>query len=111
VVVGLIDIGDRLRLVANEIDVVPPDADLPKLPTSRAVWVPRPNLRTAAETWLLAGGAHHTVFTQALSTEHLVDLAEIAQIELLVIDEQTRVTDFKKEVRWNQAYYRLAPGL
>jgi L-arabinose isomerase len=110
VVVSLIDIGERFRMVANEIEVVPPDSELPKLPVARAVWEPKPDLRTAAVAWLLAGGAHHTVFTQALRMEHLTDLAEIAQIELLVIDEATSVADFKKELRWNQAYYRLARG-
>jgi L-arabinose isomerase len=110
VVVSLIDVGERFRMVANEIEVVPPDGELPKLPVARAVWEPKPDLRTAAVAWLLAGGAHHTVFTQALRIEHLTDLAEIARIELLVIDEATSVADFKKELRWNQAYYRLARG-
>jgi L-arabinose isomerase len=110
VVVSLIDIGDRFRMIVNEIEVVAPDADLPKLPVSRALWVPKPDLRTAAEAWLLAGGAHHTVFTQALRTEHLTDLAEIAQVELLVIDEETTIANFKRELRWNEAYYHLARG-
>jgi L-arabinose isomerase len=109
-VVSLIDLGERFRMVANEIELVPPDADLPKLPVSRAVWKPKPDLRTAAQAWLLAGGAHHTVLTKALKVEHLADLAEIAQIEFLVIDETTNIADFKKELRWNQAYYRLARG-
>ncbi|MGC9974523.1 MAG: L-arabinose isomerase [Gaiellaceae bacterium] len=111
VVISLIDLGDRFRMIANEIEVMAPDADLPKLPVARALWEPKPDLRTAAEAWLIAGGAHHTVFTQALRVEHLSDLAEIAQIELLAIDESTGVADFKKELRWNQAYYHLARGL
>ena len=85
--------------------------DLPKLPVAHAVWEPKPDLRTAAQAWLLAGGAHHTVLTQALKVEQLADFAEIAQIELLVIDEATNMVDFKKELRWNQAYYRLTAGL
>ncbi len=111
VMVAMLDLGGRFRIVANEVDVVPPDEDLPRLPVARAVWKPRPDLATAAETWLLAGGPHHSVFTAALGVEPFVDLAEIAGVELLVIDERTRVSDFKKELRWNQAYYHLAGGL
>ena len=111
VMVAMLDLGGRFRIVANEVDVVPPGEDLPRLPVARAVWKPRPDLATAAETWLLAGGPHHSVFTAALGVEPFVDLAEIAGVELLVIDERTRVSDFKKELRWNQAYYHLAGGL
>jgi L-arabinose isomerase len=111
VVVSLIDLGGRFRLVANEIEVVPPDAELPKLPVARAVWLAKPDLATAAEAWLISGGAHHTVLTSALGLEALADLAEIAGLELLVIDAQTRLSDFRKELRWNQAYYHLARGL
>ena len=111
VMVAMLDLGGRFRIVANEVDVVPPDEELPRLPVARAVWKPRPDLATAAETWLLAGGPHHSVFTAALGVEPFVDLAEIAGVELLVIDERTRVSDFKKELRWNQAYYHLAGGL
>jgi L-arabinose isomerase len=108
VVVALLDLGDRLRLIANEIEVVPPDEELPRLPVARAVWKPRPDFATAAEGWPLAGGPHHTVFTAALGIEALVDLAEIAGIELLVIDQETRMRDFANELRWNRAYYQLA---
>jgi L-arabinose isomerase len=110
VLVAMLDLGDRFRIVANEVDVVPPDEELPRLPVARAVWKPRPDLRTAAESWLHAGGPHHSVFTAALGLEPFVDLAEIAGVELVLIDERTRVSDFKKELRWNQAYYRLAGG-
>jgi L-arabinose isomerase len=106
VVVGILDLGDRFRLVLNEIDVVPPDEPLPKLPVARAVWRAKPDLATAAEAWLVAGGPHHTVFSRSLTTEVFEDLAEIAGIELLVIDERTRVSDLKKELRWNDAYHR-----
>ena len=111
VVVAMLDLGGRFRMVANEIEVIPPDKELPKLPVARAVWKPRPDLSTAAESWLLAGGPHHTVFTAALGIEAIADFAEIAGIELVVIDERTRVSDFKKELRWNQAYYHLAGGM
>jgi L-arabinose isomerase len=108
VVVAMLDVGDRFRIVANEVDVVPPDEELPKLPVARAVWKPKPDLATAAASWLEAGGPHHTVFTAAVGLEEIADLAEIAGIELVTIDERTRVSDVKKELRWNEAYYRLA---
>jgi L-arabinose isomerase len=111
IVVGMLDLGERLRLVANEIDVVAPDEDLPHLPVARALWEPKPDLATAAQAWLIAGGPHHTVFSTALDIETLTDFAEIAEIELLVIDGATRISEFKHEVRWNQAYYHLARGL
>ncbi|NUR26000.1 MAG: L-arabinose isomerase, partial [Catenulispora sp.] len=111
VVVGLADMGDRFRLVANEIDVVPPPQPLPKLPVARAVWTPRPDLRTSAEAWITAGAPHHTAYSAAVDTEILADLAEMTGVELLVIDAGTNLRDFAKEIRWNQAYYRLAAGL
>ena len=111
VMVCLIDVGGRLRLVANQVDVVAPDEELPRLPVARAVWEPRPDLSTAAEAWLMAGGSHHSVFTTALKMEALHDLAEIAGIELVVIDEDTTIPQFANELRWNRAYYHLARGL
>ncbi|MGH8823916.1 MAG: L-arabinose isomerase [Jiangellaceae bacterium] len=111
VVVGLADLGDRFRLVANEVDVIPPDEPLPKLPVARAVWKPRPDLRTSAEAWLTAGAPHHTVLSAAIGTEELADFAVMARTELLLIDADTTAREFAKEMRWNQAYYRLAQGL
>ncbi|HLT10248.1 MAG TPA: L-arabinose isomerase [Micromonosporaceae bacterium] len=107
-VVGLADVGGRLRLTANEVDLVEPDEPMPKLPVARAVWQPRPNLATSAEAWLIAGAPHHTVLTTAVSRESLVDFAEMAKVELLVIDEKTTVEDFANRVRWNDVYWRLA---
>jgi L-arabinose isomerase len=111
VVAALLDLGDRFRLLANEVEVVSPDEPLPKLPVARAVWKPKPDLATAAETWLMAGGPHHTVLSLALGTEAFADLAELAGIELLVIGDETCSRQFAKELRWNQAYYRLAGHL
>jgi L-arabinose isomerase len=108
---SLVDLGNRFRLIVNAVDVVAPDAALPKLPTARAVWVPRPSLKVAAAAWILAGGAHHTAFTQALTPEHLEDYAEMAGIELVLIDETVTIRDLKKELRWNEAYFHLARGL
>ncbi|SDM29475.1 L-arabinose isomerase [Nonomuraea jiangxiensis] len=110
IVVGLADMGDRFRLVANEIDVVTPPQPLPKLPVARAVWRPRPNLRTSTESWLTAGAPHHTVLSRAVGREELTDLAEMLGVELVVIDADTTTERFAKELRWNQAYYRLAQG-
>ncbi|MER5639128.1 L-arabinose isomerase [Kitasatospora sp. NPDC002227] len=111
VVVGLADLGDRFRLVANEIDVVEPLAALPNLPVARAVWQPRPSLRTSTEAWLTAGGPHHTVLSSAVGTEELDDLAEMLATELVVIDDDTTMRGFTRELRWNQAYHRLAQRL
>jgi L-arabinose isomerase len=111
VVLAMLDLGDRFRLIANLVEVVEPDEDLPRLPVARALWRPLPDLPVAAEAWLRAGGPHHTVFTAALGIEPIVDLAEMAGIELLVIDGDTRIRAFKDELRWNQAYHHLARGL
>jgi L-arabinose isomerase len=110
VVVGLADMGDRFRLVANEIEVVAPSEPLPNLPVARAVWKPLPDLRTSTEAWLTAGGPHHTVLSAAVGVEELADLADMVGVELLVIDADTKIREFAKEIRWNQAYYRLAQG-
>ncbi|MDQ3938581.1 MAG: L-arabinose isomerase, partial [Chloroflexota bacterium] len=109
-VVGLSDMGDRFRLVVNEVDVVEPDQPLPRLPVARAVWRPRPDLTTAAEGWLMAGGPHHTALTMAIDTETLSDFAEIAGVELAIIDATTTIPAFKRELRWNQAFYYLERG-
>jgi L-arabinose isomerase len=111
IVAGMTDMGDRFRIVANVIDIVEAEEALPRLPVARAVWQPRPDLRTAVEAWLTAGGAHHTVLSRALDAEPLIDFAEMAGVEILLIDEATSLPGFRKEIRWNQAYYHLARGL
>jgi L-arabinose isomerase len=110
-VIGLADLGDRFRFVANTIEVVPPDEPLPNLPVARAVWKPAPSLSTSAECWLTAGGPHHTVLTQAVGAEALQDFAEMERTELLLIDDSTTPAGFRDRLRWNQAYYRLARPL
>lgn len=104
---SLVQVGSRFRMIVNEVDVIDPPEPLPNLPVARAVWAPRPNLRTAAAAWIYAGGAHHTGFSQALSTEHLEDLAEMADLEFLIIDSTTDLRRFRNELRWNEAAYRL----
>jgi len=111
VVAALVDLGDRLRLVLNEIELVPPDEDLPQLPVARAVWKPKPDLAIAAEAWLEAGGSHHTVLCRAIGTEVFTDLARIAGLELLVIDDSTSMRDFVNELRWNEVAYRFGQGV
>ena len=107
----VIDMGTRFRMVVNEVDVVAPDAPLPKLPVARALWIPRPGLKVAAAAWILAGGAHHAGYSQAITARHLEDFAEMAGIEFLLIDAKTDLAQFKKELRWNAAYYHLAGGV
>jgi L-arabinose isomerase len=92
------------------VDVVQPDKPLSKLPVASAVWIPRPDLKTAANAWILAGGAHHTGFSQSVTTRHLEDFAEMAGMEFLVIDKNTDLGTFKNEIKWNDMYYRLARG-
>jgi L-arabinose isomerase len=107
IVMGLLDLGDRFRLVLNEVEVVRPPEDLPRLPVARALWEPKPGLKVAAESWLVAGGPHHTSLSSALARTHLEDFAEMVGVELIAIGDATTATDIKKELRWNQAYYTL----
>jgi L-arabinose isomerase len=108
---SIIDLGNRFRLIINEVDVVRPDKPLPKLPVARAVWICKPDLPTAAAAWIYAGGAHHTGFSPAVTTEMLEDFGNIAGIETLIIDDETSLREFRKELRWNDASYALARGL
>jgi L-arabinose isomerase len=108
---SMVDMGKRFRLIINEVDVVPTEAPLPKLPVARAFWKPKPDLKTAAAAWILAGGAHHTSFSYDVTSEHLQDFAEMAGVEMLLIDQNTCLSEFKKELRWNDLYYRLANGV
>lgn len=108
---SIVEMGNRYRMVVSVVDAVPTDAPLPKLPVARALWAPRPDLRTSAAAWIYAGGAHHTGFSFDLTAEHLADFAEMAGMEFLLIDETTTVPAFKKELRWNDLYYHLAKGL
>jgi len=107
---SLIDLGNRFRLLINEVDaVVPPP--LPRLPVARAVWECRPDFKTACAAWIYAGGAHHTGFSYSVTTEQLEDFAEIAGIETVVIDAGTRLRDFRSTLRNGELYYHLAQGL
>jgi len=102
----LVDVGGRMRMIVNEVDAVKPPP-MPKLPVARVLWKPRPDLARAAESWIIAGGAHHTGYSRAVKTEWLRDWAEMAGIEFLLIDASTDPEDLRKEIRWNEAAYRL----
>ncbi|HYW95619.1 MAG TPA: L-arabinose isomerase [Bacteroidales bacterium] len=104
---SLMDMGNRFRLLVNRVKVVPSDAPLPRLPVARVLWVPKPDLQVAAAAWIYAGGAHHSVFSQAVNADYLEDFAAIAGIEYLLINEETRLRDFKNELRWNDLYYAM----
>ncbi|MDQ2731349.1 MAG: L-arabinose isomerase [Armatimonadota bacterium] len=106
----LVDLGSRFRLIINEVDAVRSERAMPKLPVARVLWKPQPSLRVAAETWILAGGAHHTGFSLALTAEEMIDWAEMAGIEYLLIDKDTNARAFRNELRWSDAAWRLRGG-
>ncbi|MGO4592241.1 L-arabinose isomerase [Leifsonia sp. 2TAF2] len=111
VVVALSDVRDRFRLVANVVEVVEPSAPLPHLPVGRAVWKPAPDFTTSATAWLEAGAAHHTVMSTAVGVEVFEDFARMARTELLIIDDDTTLRQFRRDLEGNAAYYRLARGI
>ncbi len=105
VVAAVVDLGNRFRCVVNEIEVVEPPEEFPRLPVARMLWRPEPNLETSAETWILAGGGHHTAFSNIISTEMIRDWCEMVGIECVVIDKNTTVAQFRNELRWNCGYF------
>jgi L-arabinose isomerase len=107
----LVDLGNRFRLLVNEVEAVEPPRGLPKLPVARAVWKCRPDFATACESWILAGGAHHTGFSYTVNREHLENFAAMAGVEFLLIDGETRREQFEKELRTNEVYYHLRGGM
>jgi L-arabinose isomerase len=111
IVVGLADLRDRFRLVADTVTIVGPDEPMPKLPVGSAVWVGDPDFYTAAACWLTAGGPHHTVMSTAARAEHFEAFANLARTELALISKDTTRRSFDKELRWNAAYYRMARGI
>jgi L-arabinose isomerase len=102
----IVDMGNRFRMIVNHVDVIEPEAPLPKLPVASALWIPQPNLEIGAAAWILAGGTHHTAFSYALTGEFLEDYADIAGIELLTIDKNTTINQFKFELKVNEVFYR-----
>lgn len=104
---SLIDIGNRFRLLINEVDAVKAEKAMPKLPVASILWKPQPSLNESAEAWILAGGAHHTCFSLAVSVEQLIDWAEMARIECVIINNKTNTQSFRNELRWNEIAWRL----
>ncbi|MCX6215024.1 L-arabinose isomerase [Spirosoma sp.] len=104
--VSLIDMGNRFRLLVNEVEAIDVPEALPKLPVARAIWKPMPDMQTGCAAWILAGGAHHTVYSQNLSTDHIEDFADIFGVELVVIDRNTNLRQLKNELRWSEVYYK-----
>ena len=105
---SMIDLGNRFRLLINTVEAISPEQDLPNLPVARVLWKAHPNVKVAAAAWILAGGAHHTCYSQNLSTEYLEDFAEMANIEYVLIDESTKIHSFKQQLKWNDLYYKLS---
>ncbi len=103
---SMVDMGNRFRLLVNEVIAVAAMQSMPKLPVARVLWKPYPNMHTGCAAWILAGGAHHTCYSQNLTAEHLTDFAEMANVELVLIDKETKIHQFKNELRWNEMYYK-----
>jgi L-arabinose isomerase len=103
---SVVDMGNRFRLLVNEVHAVTPKYDLPKLPVARVLWKPYPDMKTGCAAWILAGGAHHTCYSQNLSSDHLLDFAEMAGIEYVLIGKNTNLYQLKNELKWNEVYYR-----
>lgn len=108
---SIVDLGNRFRLLVNTVDAIAPEQPLPKLPVARVLWEAHPDLKTAAAAWILAGGAHHTCYSESLHAEYMEDFAEMADIEYVLIDKDTKIHSFKQELRWNEVYYHIAQGI
>jgi L-arabinose isomerase len=104
---SIIDMGNRFRLLVNEVEAVAPEHDLPKLPVARVLWKPLPDMKTGCAAWIYAGGAHHTGYSQNLTSEHMQDFAEMAGIEYVNIGKETNLYQFKNELRWSEVYYQI----
>ena len=103
---SLIDLGNRFRLIINDVVCKKTEKPMPRLPVATNFWTPEPDLRTGAQAWILAGGAHHTAFSYDLTAEQMGDWAEAMGIEAVYIDKDTTIRQFKNELRWNSIYYR-----
>ncbi|QJD94552.1 L-arabinose isomerase [Mucilaginibacter robiniae] len=104
---SIVDMGNRFRMIVNEVEAVEPQNDLPKLPVARVLWKPYPDMKTGCAAWIQAGGAHHTCYSQNLTDEHLHAFAEMAGIEYLLIGKETKLRELQKEIAWNDAYYKM----
>ncbi|QEK53125.1 L-arabinose isomerase [Pedobacter aquae] len=104
--VSVVDMGNRFRILVNEVDAIAPQHDLPKLPVARVLWKPQPDMYTGCAAWILAGGAHHTCYSQNLTAAQIQSFAEIADVEFVLIGKDTNLYQFKNELRWNEVYYK-----
>jgi L-arabinose isomerase len=105
VLATLVDLGGRFRMIVNEVETIPIEQPMPRLPVARALWKPYPNLSGAAESWIIAGGTHHSVYARALDAEYFRDWAEMSGIEFVLIDRDTKPARLKEELRWAEAYW------
>lgn len=103
--VSMVDMGNRFRILVNEVEAVEPTEKLPKLPVARVLWKPAPDMQTGCAAWIYAGGAHHTAYSQNLTTDHIEAFAEMVGVEMVVIDKYTSLRQLKNELRWSEAYY------
>jgi len=108
--VSVIDLGNRFRMIVNEVEVVK-CPDMPNLPVASVLWKPMPDLKTGAAAWILAGGAHHTGFSTSINAEYLEDFAGMMGVEYVLIDKKCDLPSFKKELRWNEIYYHISNGI
>jgi L-arabinose isomerase len=103
---SIIDMGNRFRLLVNEVQAIAPAHPLPNLPVARVLWKPYPDMATGCSAWIMAGGAHHTGYSQNLTAEHMRDFADILGIEFALIGKNTDLWQFRNELRWNEVFYR-----
>jgi L-arabinose isomerase len=104
---SIVDMGNRFRLLVNEVEAVAPEKALPKLPVARVLWKPYPDMKTGCAAWIYAGGAHHTCYSQNLTAEYMQDFADMAGIEYVLIGKDTKLSSFRSELRWNEVYFQL----
>jgi L-arabinose isomerase len=105
VLATLVDLGDRFRMIVNEVEAIAIEHKMPKLPVARALWKPLPSLRDAAESWIIAGGTHHSVYSAALTAEYFRDWAEMCGVECVHIGSDTKPSRLRDELRWAEAYW------
>ena len=108
--VSVIDLGNRFRMIVNEVEVVK-CPDMPNLPVASVLWTPMPDLKTGAAAWILAGGAHHTGFSSSINSEYLEDFAGMMGVEFVLIDKKCDLNEFKKELKWNEVYHHISNGI
>ena len=106
----IVDLGNRFRLIANEVECIEPKP-MPKLPVASALWIPQPDFETGAGAWILAGGTHHSAFSYDVTAEYWEDFAEITGVEFVLIDKDTTISAFKQQLRMGEVYYMLNKAL